>query len=303
MSTDTWFVSSFITAAGIDGFSTDVAVNSAGNAILFWQVIPPTGNSIAQVGTLDFVQGAWTTPAVQTISLPTDSAQTFTVSNDAAGNAVATWFNSNDTTIVVSSFTKSANNWSTEQIISDTVSENINPFGSLNSKGDAIVVWMNQSTLTVQAATRSFGKKWSAPQNISPVGQVFSADFPKVSYDDGVAVWGNESLGAVQSATWSIANRPRKFHGKLFKKDHLKHNKKYCLFTSWGKPHQTSVASYQIYEDGKVKHTIGSKRQHFKKFVRSSKHLERRYKISAVNTAGIESTKKKLKIVKVHHKD
>ena len=299
VSTNTWFVSSFITTPGSEGIGTDVAVNSAGNAVLYWQILPLVGNAIAQAGTLDFVQGAWTTPAVQTISLPTDFAITTSVSNDAAGNAVATWYNGNDETILVSSFTKSANNWSTEQIISDTVSVNVNPFVSLNSKGDAIVVWMNISTLTVQAATRSFGKKWSAPQNISPVGQVFFDDFPKVSYDDGVAVWGNQTLGAVQSATWSIANRPRKFHGKLFKKDHLKHNKKYCLFTSWGKPHHTSVASYKIYEDGKVKHTIGSKRQHFKKFVTSKKHLDRRYKISTVNASGIESTKKKLE-VKVH---
>ena len=92
-------------------------------------------------------------------------------------------------------------------------------------------------------------------------------------------------------------NAPQKFHGTLYRKHHLKHHKNFKLNTKWLPPvPATGIAFYRIYEDGKPKYILNANRLKFKKHVRASHHLHRRYQITAINSSGAESQKEKLKV-------
>jgi hypothetical protein len=96
-------------------------------------------------------------------------------------------------------------------------------------------------------------------------------------------------------------NPPHKFHGKVYRRHHLHDNKNFTLKTKWRPPTpSTGIAFYRIYEDGKPKYTLDAKQLKFKKHVRSSHHLHKRYKITAIDSSGGESQKKKLKMEQVN---
>ena len=204
-----WFIPSppaaYISSSGANAFLPCISINETGNAVLVWQ----EDNGNAYASTLNFVSGAWTTPSSPSvISQAGEVVNDPIVAVDGSGNAVAVWFNSNDGTIRATSYTHSSNTWTTDQIISDTITNNLNPDVCVDTQGNAVAVWLNNTSNSVIGATLPFGGSWSAFQTISPVGQVFSADFPKVSCDStgyAVAVWDNSTIKAVQSVHWTPA--------------------------------------------------------------------------------------------------
>jgi hypothetical protein len=302
VSTNTWAFSSFVTPSTVNAQSYAVAVNSSGNAVLFWVLQPVGQNQIAQAATLDFVLGAWgPLSTVQTISTSSESPNPGNVAIDGFGNAVAVWYDLNHFTITAASYTRVTQTW-TEQLISDTTSNNVGPCVCVDTTGDAIIVWKNNTLLAVQSVTRpasiSSPSTWSQPQILSSIGQGFFNDPPRVANDShgfATAIWGNQTLGSVQSSSWT-PNAPRRFHGRLYRKQHLKKHKKYRLFTRWSSPEEAQVSEYNLYEDGKLKHTFPATKQTFKKHTISSRHLRKRYAITAVNASGGESNQNRLKI-------
>ncbi|MBJ7432836.1 MAG: exo-alpha-sialidase [Microbacteriaceae bacterium] len=139
--------------------------------------------------------------------------------NDA-GQAVAVWKRSNGSndTIQTSYSTNGGLTWSSVATISATLQNAGNPQVSLNSVGQAVVVWKrNDGSNDIIQARRSTdgGQTWSGVENLSAAGH--SADNPQVSLNDAgqaVAVWkrSNGSNDIIQAGysinagnTWSSA--------------------------------------------------------------------------------------------------
>lgn len=140
--------------------------------------------------------------------------------NDA-GQAIAVWKRSNgiNETIQTSYSTNGGQTWSSVETISDTRQNAGNPQVSLNSSGQAVVVWKrNDGSNDIIQARRSTdgGQTWSGVENLSAAGH--SADNPQVSLNDAgqaVAVWkrSNGSNDIIQAGysinagnTWSSAS-------------------------------------------------------------------------------------------------
>lgn len=93
--------------------------------------------------------------------------------------------------------------WSAPIIIASRGRFNGRPRVVVDSKGNATAVWLwslGESSV-VQSATRPVGGSWSAPVDVSAVGQ--AAFFFDVALDPqggATAVWENESKGTIQSA-------------------------------------------------------------------------------------------------------
>lgn len=318
-----------ITTTGLLLSSPGVAIDASGNATALWRI--DSGGSIFIQSSFSTFTGSW--QALKDVSLMSGNPTSPDITVDLYGDFIAIWRDNVGTNVVKASRSILGGDWETPTTLS-TVNDNILPQVSSGPTGYAVAVWVRIVPQTVRSVTYTAAPiVLSVQPNVGPVtggntvlitGGNFtgttsvlfgtqSASFvvlsdtqiqaivPAASGATTVSITVTTGAGSGTGASYSyvIVNAPRKFHGTLFRKHHFSHDK-YLLKARWKAPHQTTVSFYRVYEDGKDKYAFKPHTHKFKKKVRTSHHLHHRYKITSVDQNGIESEKKKLKIVKVH---
>lgn len=116
----------------------------------------------------------------RTISPAGVSASSPRIASDGAGNVVTVWRELADETASIRAATRSAGGeWSSSARISLPAAATEAPELAMDRLGNAVAVWhrSNGRDSVVQAAVRPVGGAWSAPQDLSPAGEVaFNAD-------------------------------------------------------------------------------------------------------------------------------
>ncbi len=269
-----------------------IAVDAAGDAIVVYvQTLAAVGSPTnIEAATLAF-GGSWVTWGAISNDSKNVAPQ---IASAPTGYGVAVW---NDISVTLDNVVQSS-----QYTLAPTVL-NVAPNSGSPAGGNSVTItgmnFQNASAVT-------FGSTAAVSFTIVSDTEI-TATVPAGSGTVDVTVTTPAGTSAISpgdqysyTSTPSTPNKPRKFHGKLTKTHHTRHNKNFKLNTTWKAPKPaTNVTSYNIYQDGKAKYSIQATSKHkFKKHVRSSHHLHHRYKITAVNSTGGESSKKKLKIVK-----
>ena len=290
-SSNTWTTDQIISDTVSQNENPDVCVDTKGDAIAVWLNFGPA-NTSSVIGATQSFGGSWTTP--QTISPAQVVAGEFPkVSDDATGYGVAVW--GNHTLLELQSA-----HWTPAPTVL-----NVNPNSGPIAGGNTVTItgtnftnFQDVTTINVQ-----FGSTLSPSFTVTSRTTI-SAVVPPESTSLIVPVTITTQAGSGSGGPYTYieipltANAPRDFHGRLYRREDLHFSKHWRLFTRWRAPLNTQVAKYKIYRDGKARYTLKSTKRTFKKFVTTSKKdIHKRYRISAVNTSGIESKKTKLKIV------
>jgi hypothetical protein len=185
-----WVSPRTISASGANAFNPQVAVDGSGNAVSVW---------IRNDGTNDRVQAA-IRPAggefgtATFISDPGQNAFSPQVAVDPAGNATAVWYRSDGSVFrIQAAFRPAGGSFGAPVTISDAGQGAFDPQVSMNSTGDAIVVWVrSDGTKTrIQSSIRPASTGvWDPAETISQSGQ--DATEPQIAAmanQSGVAVW------------------------------------------------------------------------------------------------------------------
>jgi hypothetical protein len=126
---------------------------------------------------------------------------------DPQGDAVAVWQRgaANGFEEIQAAFRPAGGSWQKTESLAEGEGNLFNPGLAVNSKGDAVAIWVVQRitstsiTGSIQSALRPAGESWQAPVNLSE-----GEGLPSVAIDpqgDVVAVWeGVEHVSVIQSA-------------------------------------------------------------------------------------------------------
>jgi hypothetical protein len=158
--------------------SPQVAVDSQGNATAIWRRW--SGEKLIVESAVRRVGRGWSVP----VNLEVDAgggyetSQSPQVAVDPEGNATAVWERRlGGRTFVIQSATRSTGgSWSEPVTISNKGRLNYRPRVVVDSEGNATAVWLwsiGESSV-IQSATRPAGGSWSAPVDISAMGQAAS---------------------------------------------------------------------------------------------------------------------------------
>lgn len=201
-----WLPPVNVPGVGKGAESPQVAVDSQGNATAIWRRW--SGEKHIIESAVRSVGRAWSVPATLDVDAGGggESSQSPQVAVDPEGNATAVWERRLDgRTFGIKSATRPAGgSWSAPVTIASRGRFNGRPRVVVDSKGNATAVWLwslGESSV-VQSATHPAGGSWSAPVDVSTVGQ--AAFFFDVALDPqggATAVWEEESKGTIQSAT------------------------------------------------------------------------------------------------------
>lgn len=135
------------------------------------------------------------------------------VAFDGTGRALAVWTRENVglPSVVHSAERPAGGVWTKPVEISTHDVRSGYPRLAVNTKGDAVAVWLSRHDLwgsgtfdDAQGAVRPAGATWQAPVTLSPAGA--KADEPQVGIDasgDAVAVWSHTTDGIVQSRSYA----------------------------------------------------------------------------------------------------
>lgn len=155
----------------------------------------------------------WLSPTK--LSAPGQNAERPQVAVDAQGDALAVWQRLNEksatTTIEASSRPGGSGAWTAPVTVSNSSEEASEPQVALDSKGDAVVVWISHGAeYSVQAATRSgLTGSWQAPTTLQNLGTMTVAeprpDLAVNQRGDAIAIW--QRYGAGKEAV-EAAGRP-----------------------------------------------------------------------------------------------
>jgi len=189
----TWSEAEYLSDAGQMAFSPEVAMDSAGNAVVVWyRADDGTGKKVVQTKSYD--GAAWS--SVTDLSDSGQDASSPQVAMGSAGNAVAVWYRTNDGTgkKVVQTKSYDGSSWSSVTDLSDSGQDADSPEVAMDSAGNAVVVWRRTDDGTgkrVIQTKRYDGATWSVlATNLSDSGQ--DASSPEVAMDstgNAVAVW------------------------------------------------------------------------------------------------------------------
>jgi hypothetical protein len=160
-----------------------IAMNASGQTVAVWvRNDPTTGNPSIQAATSTF-GGSWSTP--QTLSNTAFSSSTPVVGIDSSGNTFAVW---NENGVIQTSKASFGGSWSTETALSTGTSSSA-PQLAVNSGGQAVAVWVNGATSTIQASRYSSGSWEASAHDISASDTVIN---PQVAIDpsgNSTAIW------------------------------------------------------------------------------------------------------------------
>ncbi|HEY5976775.1 MAG TPA: PKD domain-containing protein, partial [Solirubrobacterales bacterium] len=191
----TWTAPVNITAPGYAGYSADVAVDPAGNAVAVWRA----NKGPAQVIQTASMSAAGTWGPAENISPGLREAHDPAVDLDPAGNAVAAWYAydpSNDA-IVEAARKPAGGPWGGYEELSDGGEDANAPAVAAGGAG-AVVAWRRDSV--TQASIGSPGPPWAKAVTISAPGEEDVSEV-RLDYDGAgnvVAVWTGEPKPAEQ---------------------------------------------------------------------------------------------------------
>jgi hypothetical protein len=199
-----WLPPVNVPGVGKGAESPQVAVDSQGNTTAIWRRWS-NAKLIVESAARRAGRG-WSAPVQLSVDVGDgyESSQSPQVAVDPLGNATAVWEWREGRIFVIQSATRPAGgSWSAPVTISNRGRFNSRPRVLVDSEGNATVVWLwiLGASSVVQSATRPAGGSWSAPVDVSAVGQ--AAFFFDVALDPqggATAVWENESKGTIQSA-------------------------------------------------------------------------------------------------------
>jgi hypothetical protein len=172
--------------------SPELAVNSAGDAVIVWQLgCGPSGDACqVQAAELRAGTSSFTTP--QNLSAPAEDARDPSVAVDQAGNAVTVWqrFDPLGAFVDTATLAAGASTWNTVELPA-TISSLV-PDVAADPAGDALAVWAGPDGVnsSIYSAFRPAGAAFAAPLPLSVLGQ--SAVDPHVALDQAdepFAVW------------------------------------------------------------------------------------------------------------------
>ena len=202
-----WSTPVVLSAAGQQGGSPQVTVDSTGLATAVWWG-DNGDNRIIQSSTSQS-GGPWSTP-VNISALGGDGAQP-QLAVDSTGLVTAIWSRSNGSSYIIQSSTRPrGGTWSAPVDLSATGSNAWNPQVTVDSTGLATAVWDRfvSTHHRIQVSTRPLGGTWSAPFDLSPAGQN-AADGKVVVDSDGLvsAIWARNNVIQASNlplgGTWS----------------------------------------------------------------------------------------------------
>lgn len=181
---------------------THVALDTAGNSVAVWKASGDLGNDVIRTAARP-AGSDWSDPE----DLFAEGGRTPQLAMNAAGDAVAVWtgFDGVDDDEVTWAAVRPADgNWSAPEELS-VAGENdgFYPQVAIDAASNAIAVWQrfDLSHDIVQAAVRTAGGDWSAPDEISAAGD--NARSPRISMNaagDAVAAWAVLFGGGIQAA-------------------------------------------------------------------------------------------------------
>jgi hypothetical protein len=166
-----------------------VAVDPAGDTVVVWER-PDGANTIVQAATKP-ARGSFTTSF--DLSAPGQDAGEPQVALDGVGDTTVVWDRVDGTNTIVQALTRPRSGSSSTTVNLSAAGQNASvPQVAVDQAGDAVVVWQrsNGTNEIVQAATQQAGGSFSAPLDLSAVGQ--NGTVPQVSVDqagDAVVLW------------------------------------------------------------------------------------------------------------------
>ncbi|NOY73058.1 MAG: Ig-like domain-containing protein, partial [Gammaproteobacteria bacterium] len=181
-----------------DAFDPQVAVDSSGNAVAVWQQNSVETNIVTNLYT--FGLGWGTAVSIDGYPGPANSPQ---VGVDSIGNAIVVWrqYDGSIDSIVANRYTFGFG-WGTAELIENGINSALPPQISVDSNGNAIVVWLQDDNVQANRYTTFTG--WETAETIETnVGTPFT---PQVSVDNSgnaIAIWTQNISGQ----TSVLANR------------------------------------------------------------------------------------------------
>jgi PKD repeat protein len=196
-----WLPPVDISRAGSDATEPEVAVDSAGDAVVAWRRLDGA-NYVIETANRP-AGGAWSAPLQ--LSAAGQNAETPQLALDAAGDAVAVWSRSNGSNYIVQSATMAGGGWGAPLDLSAPGADAKAPQVAVDGAGHFVAVWSRStgpSTAVVQSATGVPGGAWSGQVDLSTSGR---NDQPQIAVDprgDAAAVWRHYEGGPtlIQSA-------------------------------------------------------------------------------------------------------
>ncbi len=206
-SAGSWLPPQSLSNPGGDSFFSRVATDKQGNSIAVWTKKTKT-NYVIQSAT-QFSKGKWSNPVTLSASgTVKQNAQNPQIAVGAKGNAIAIWqWFDGTTNIIQASSRKAQDMWSQPYNLTASVpggDGNINPQITIDANGNAIAVWENNPTGTVQATVKPYNNLWTTPVTISTPGLISSQ--PQITVDpsgNAIVVWtgSDDTNRIIQSST------------------------------------------------------------------------------------------------------
>jgi hypothetical protein len=185
----TWSQRNWVSGAGANDTSVDLAANTAGAVVAVWGRWENNHRRIQAARLLS--GGSWSTPAY--LSGANETAVFETAGIDAHGTAVAAWDDvAGSYNVVMATRQPAGGSWTAPQSLSLPSSLVDDPRIAVNPRGDAATVWrrFDGTYNRIQAAVRPTGGSWSTAVTLSTSG--LDADAPDVAIDptgDVIAAW------------------------------------------------------------------------------------------------------------------
>ena len=184
----TWGPATMIqTVSGQTGQAPQVALDTAGNALVVWQQYTASGGLVVYAARFDIATSTWQAAIQLNGGTGADNPQ---VALDASGNAVAVWEQGSSSAvsqIAVARWMQSSGQWSAAQVVQTSTLRGSNPQLAVASNGDATVVWTQaeaNSTLTIQATRLAVATgTWTTPQALTPATGVNGGNWPQAEAD------------------------------------------------------------------------------------------------------------------------
>jgi PKD domain len=190
-----WSDPTRLSAVGAEAIATQVAVDSAGNAVAIWRRVNATESNIESASRP--IGGDWSGPTpVSPTGIDAERPQ---LAVDPAGNAVAIWARLSATeSIIESASHPAAGSWSEPTQLSAaarsaTGNDASQPQIAVDPAGNAVAIWRSvngPNTTIIESASHPVGGSWSAPIGLSSASG--SAFEPQIALDPSgneVAIW------------------------------------------------------------------------------------------------------------------
>ncbi len=195
-----WSAPVNLSVGGQQAREPQIAVDAAGDATVVWERPDTSGSPIAQAATKP-AGGTWGAPV--SLSAPGKTTSSPSLAYDAAGDALAVWSLSTDTSpyfglVVQASYKPAGGKWGAPASLSDSRFIALGPDAAFDPAGNATVVWQSgdreESPRQVKAATKPAGGSWGEPVTLSDPS--VSSGGAEIAFDEagnGTIIWGRGS--------------------------------------------------------------------------------------------------------------